>query len=255
MTPQEQQLISQLFQRLKQAPPQEKDPEAEGLISQGLRDQPDAPYLLVQTVLIQDMTLTNAQARIAEMERELAAAKSAQAPRRVNSFLGGLLHGSVPSTGAAPRGPDPAPEPQPQASSAPGPIPMQPMMSGGGSGFLRAAAATALGVVGGELLFQGVHSMFGGHFGMGGFGMPIQPSLSETVINNYYDEPGHHGAGGAHHAESADHHPDAAGQQSADQSDHDDRGQDFADQDLTNQDVAGDFESGDGFGGDDSGLA
>src|SRR5215470_3504534 len=192
MTPQEQQLVSQLFLRLKQVPPQEKDAEAEALIAQGLREQPDSPYLLVQTVLIQDMTLTNAQARIAELERDLAAARSAQTPRRSTSFLGGLLHGSVPSAGPASRGSDtsaPQPQPQTQAGWAAGPAPMQPMMMpGGGSGFMRAAAATALGVVGGELLFQGIRSMFGGPFG-GGLGMPLQPSLSETVINNYYDTP------------------------------------------------------------------
>jgi hypothetical protein len=260
MTPQEQQLISQLFQRLGQAPAQEKDPEAEALIQQGLREQPDAPYLLVQTVLIQDMTLTNAQARIAELERELAAAKSAQAPRRSTSFLGGLLHGSVPSAGAASRDPEPIPQPQAGWAPSPSPMPMQPMMMpGGGSGFLRSAAATALGVVGGELLFQGVHSMFGGHMGLGGLGagMPMQPSLSETVINNYNDAPEHHGAGGDHPVEAADHHPDDSAQQSADQSGHDDGSQDLADadQDSSDQDVAGDFDSGDGFGGDDSGFA
>jgi hypothetical protein len=256
MTPQEQQLISQLFQRLTQAPAQEKDPEAEALIQQGLREQPDTPYLLVQTVLIQDMTLTNAQARIAELGRELAAAKSAQAPRRSTSFLGGLLHGSVPSAGAASRGPEPLS--QPQAGSAPGPSPMPippMMMPGAGSGFLQAAAATALGVVGGELLFQGVHSMFGGHMGLGGLGMgtPMQPSLSETVINNYNDAPEHEGAGGDHPVEAADHRSDDSAQQTADQSGHDDDSQDLADadQDSGDQDVAEDFDSG----GDDSGFA
>jgi hypothetical protein len=257
VTPQEQQLITQLFHRLRQAPTQEKDPEADALIAQGVREQPDAPYLLVQTVLIQDMALTNAQARIAELERELAA-KSAQAPRRSTSFLGGLLHGSVPSAGAAPRVPEPTP--QPQAGWAPSPSPMQPMMTpGGGSGFLRAAAATALGVAGGELLFQGIRSMFGGPMGFGGLAMgtPMQPSLSETVINNYYDTPEHRGSGGDHRMEAADHHPDDAGQRSADQSGHDDGSQGVADasQDDTDQDVAGDFDSGGGFGGDDSGFA
>lgn len=260
MTPQEQQLISQLFQRLTQAPAQEKDPEAEALIQQGLREQPDAPYLLVQTVLIQDMTLTNAQARIAELERELAAAKSAQAPRRSTSFLGGLLHGSVPSAGAASRGPEPIPQPQAGLAPSQNPMPMQPMMvPGGGSGFLQAAAATALGVVGGELLFQGIHSMFGGHMGLGGLGagMPMQPSLSETVINNYNDAPEHHGASGDHPVVAADHHPDDSAQQSADQSDHDGGRQDLADadQDSSDQDVAGDLDGGGGFDDDDSGFA
>jgi hypothetical protein len=264
MTPQEQQLISQLFERLRQAPAQEKDPEAEALIQQGLREQPDAPYLLVQTVLIQDMTLTNAQARIAELERELAAAKSAQTARRSTSFLGGLLHGSVPSAGAASRGPEPVAQPQagwaPSPNPMPMPMPMQPMMMpGAGSGFLQAAAATALGVVGGELLFQGVHSMFGGHMGLGGLGsgMPMQPSLSETVINNYNEAPEHQGTGGDHPVEAADHHSDDSAQQTTDQSGHDDGSQDLADadQDSSDQDVAEDFDSGGDFGGDDSGFA
>lgn len=259
MTPQEQQLISQLFQRLTQAPAQEKDPEAEELIQEGLREQPDTPYLLVQTVLIQDMTLTNAQARIAELERGLAAAKSAQAPRRSTSFLGGLLHGSVPSAGAASRPPEPMPQPQ-AGPAAPSPSPMPPMMMpGAGSGFLQSAAATALGVVGGELLFQGVHSMFGGHMGLGGLGTgtPMQPSLSETVINNYNDAPGHEGVGGDHPVEAADHHSDDSAQQTADQNGHDDGGQDLADadQDSGDQDVAEDFDTGDDSGDDDSGFA
>src|SRR6185437_12923812 len=63
------------------------------------------------------------------------------------------------------------------------------MLAGGGSGFLRQAAATAAGVVGGSLLFQGISSMFGPHYGSGFLaGTPMQPGLSETVINNYYND-------------------------------------------------------------------
>jgi len=36
-------------------------------------------------------------------------------------------------------------------------------MSSASSGFLRGAAATALGIAGGQLLFQGIESMFGHH--------------------------------------------------------------------------------------------
>src|SRR5438045_9303869 len=66
----------------------------------------------------------------------------------------------------------------------------------GGGGFLRSAAATAAGVAGGALLFQGISSMFGHGYanslygGMGG----MTPGLGETVVNNYY---GDSGAGGA----------------------------------------------------------
>ena len=38
MTPQEQQLISQLFDRLKSAPRQAKDPEADALIRRGVAE-------------------------------------------------------------------------------------------------------------------------------------------------------------------------------------------------------------------------
>ncbi len=80
--------------------------------------------------------------------------------------------------------------------------PMAPLaMPGASSGFLRQAATTAAGIAGGALLFQGISSLFGPHYG-GGFlsGMPQQPGLGETVINNYYDTPAPgragHAAGG-----------------------------------------------------------
>lgn len=196
MTPQEQQLISQLFDRLKAAPAQAKDPAADALIRQGVAAQPDTPYLLVQTVLIQDMALGTAQARIADLEQQVEAARAVP-PAQPASFLGGLLgRGSVPSAGA--RQLQPQPQPQQAASMQPAPAwgsAAQPMMGspwsgGGGSGFLRAAAATALGVAGGELLFSGVRSMFGSSMGGLGVGQPLQPSLSETVVNNYYGDGG-----------------------------------------------------------------
>ncbi len=60
MTPQERDLITSLFGRMQQAGNATKDREAEDLIRQGVAAQPDAPYLLVQTVLIQDMALSQA---------------------------------------------------------------------------------------------------------------------------------------------------------------------------------------------------
>jgi len=55
---------------------------------------------------------------------------------------------------------------------------------------LQGAAATALGVVGGQLLFQGIQSMFGQHAGSILSGQSMQPPLSETVVNNFYgDQP------------------------------------------------------------------
>src|SRR6266568_3356017 len=72
MVPQERDLITTLLARLKGAAGQPKDPEADTLIRQAMVEQPDAPYYLVQTVLIQDLSLHQAQNRIAELEQQAA---------------------------------------------------------------------------------------------------------------------------------------------------------------------------------------
>lgn len=228
MTPQERDLITALLTRLQQQSGQEKDPEADALIRQATSAQQDADYLLVQTVLIQDMALHDAQHRIAELERQLGAQSAA--PQNAPSFLpsrGGSSQNqgsSVPAAGAPNVGPwgaapsqDPPPPrqelvwsqnitpPQQPAQAAPPPSynyappsygygPASgygpSMLAGGGGGFLRQAAVTAAGVVGGELLFQGIHSMFSPTYGSGFLGgTPMQPGISETVINNYYNDP------------------------------------------------------------------
>src|SRR5215469_17071721 len=80
MTPQEKDLITTLLARLKSAGGQPKDPEADTLIRQAMAEQPDAPYYLTQTVLIQDLSLHNAQNRIADLEKQLADAQQAAKP-------------------------------------------------------------------------------------------------------------------------------------------------------------------------------
>src|SRR5579862_1884623 len=84
MVPQERDLITTLLTRLKSAAGQPKDPEADTLIRQAVVETPDAPYYLVQTVLIQDLSLHQAQNRIAELEKQLADAQAAAKP---TSFL------------------------------------------------------------------------------------------------------------------------------------------------------------------------
>lgn len=276
MTPQEQELISQLFARMKQAPAQPKDPEAEALIRRGVAEHPDAPYLLVQTVIIQDMALANAQNRLTELERELATAKAAAPAERPASFLGGALARAGLASGPWGRRQDTAPASQPAPattwtqSAGPAPSPwgspgmmgpgvMGPaMMPGASSGFLRAAAATALGVAGGQLLFQGVESLFGAHAGGMLAGAPMQPALSETVINNYYDDQHAHTA-------NADYRPDDAGANALDTTQPDadrseggitsadyDPGQNDGGQDAGTDFAADtDFGGDPGFGGDD----
>lgn len=176
MTPQEQELLTGLIDRLRQAGPQPKDPDAEALIRRAIAAQPDIPYLLAQSVLVQDFALTNAHNRIQELEAKLAEAQSARpAPAAAGSFLGGMAggRGSVPAVGPwASRAPATAPAAQPMQAAQPGPMmapnrsapaaPPPPQPAAGG-GFLRQAMATAAGVAGGALLFQGIQSMFSGH--------------------------------------------------------------------------------------------
>ena len=73
MTPEEQNLIENLFERLRPADANPKDPQAEQLIRAKTAALPSAPYLLAQAVIVQEHALANAQARIAELENRLAA--------------------------------------------------------------------------------------------------------------------------------------------------------------------------------------
>src|SRR3954452_19025098 len=84
MTPEERNLVIELFDRLATLEDAQRDPEAERLIRDGLRQAPNAPYALVQTVLVQDEALRRANARIQELEG------AAQTAPRDSSFLGGV---------------------------------------------------------------------------------------------------------------------------------------------------------------------
>src|SRR5271155_1338986 len=110
MEPQERDLITTLLTRLKSASGQPKDPEADALIRQAMTQIPDAPYYLVQTVLIQDLSLHNAQNRIAELERQVTEAQ--QQAARPTSFLGGLF--GSPQPAAVPAAPAPPPPARPR---------------------------------------------------------------------------------------------------------------------------------------------
>src|SRR3954471_15047477 len=99
MTPQEKELITSLMNRLKKAGGEPKDREAEALIRQSVQEQPDAPYQLVQTVLIQNMALNQAQSRIADLEKQLADATARTQPTSFLGGLGGRAGGAAPPFG------------------------------------------------------------------------------------------------------------------------------------------------------------
>ena len=259
MTPQEKDLITTLLARLKNAGGQPKDPEADALIRQAIAEQPDAPYYLVQTVLIQDLALHNAQNRIADLEKQLADAQQAAKPT-VTSFLGNLFgsrppaptsSGSTAPPGPWSRSPQVAAAPPAQPYGQPGyaqPGYGQQMPGGGGfmggmgggGGFLRSAAATAAGVAGGALLFQGIELLFGNHYAGGLMGGGMTPGLGESVVNNYYgsdagsDFSGGDAGGGSDYS-SAGFEPSGAGlDQDYSSQDYDSGNQDYgSDQDFS----------------------
>jgi hypothetical protein len=187
MTPQERQLIDDLFDRLAKLESAKRDPEAMSAIMQGLRTAPNAVYALVQTTLVQDEALKRADMRIQELE---AAAGQQGQQTQPGGFLDSMRdaifgqnqgqgsHGSVPNVRAPEMagGSRPAwntgqvlqqsqgggPYNQPAYGQPYGGPPQQPSAFGGGGSFLGTAAAAAAGVVGGSLLAGSIRSMMGG---------------------------------------------------------------------------------------------
>ncbi len=178
MTPEERKLVVELFDRLATLEDAQRDPDAERLIKDGMRQAPNAPYALVQTVLVQDEALKRANARLRALE------SGNETPPRDASFLGGMRdtlfgaresRGSVPSVRSDPdfstaaSGMSPAWRTGTQqastgwvAGAAPA-VPAAPFAAGGS--FLGTAASTAAGVIGGALLLDGIRSMMGHHGG------------------------------------------------------------------------------------------
>src|SRR3954469_9082465 len=181
MTPQERQLVDDLFDRLAKLETAPRDPDAVAAISQGLRRAPNAVYALVQTTLLQDEALKRANARIQELEGgEPEQSKS-------GGFLDSMrdaIFGPTPSRGSVPNVPPPDARSRPawntgqvmQQAQGPGQYGQppygqapygqpyggpQPPMGGGGS-FLGTAAAAAAGMVGGGLLMNSIRGMMGG---------------------------------------------------------------------------------------------
>jgi hypothetical protein len=190
MTPQERQLIDDLFDRLSKLEGTPRDPDAVAAMAQGLRAAPNAVYALVQTVLVQDEALKHANSRIQELEAG-GAPEQNQSGGFLDSMRGAIFgqnqsHGSVPNV----RAPDVGSRPVwnsgqvMQQAQAPGHYDQGPYNNqgqygqsygapqgqaggpfgggGGGGSFLGTAAAAAAGVVGGSMLLNSVRSMMGG---------------------------------------------------------------------------------------------
>ena len=208
MTPQEQKMLDDLMARVDSTRLDDKDPEAAQRIEEWSRRNPDAAYILAQTVLVQSYALEQAKAQIQSLQQQLAEHPALAQQQKQGSFLGNLFgHKDEPR----PQQPAPAyaqpqqqgyaqvPQyaaPQPYGQPAGYPPPGYGAPAGGGSSFLRSAATTAAGVAAGALAFEGIESLmhgFGNSAGFGGVGGAGLGDFGgrpeETVINNYYDSP------------------------------------------------------------------
>ena len=146
MDDQDRQAIEGLFSKLSDVERQSgpRDAEAEAFIRSRIAVQPGAPYFMAQTIIVQEQALHAAQARLAELEEQVASR-----PAGGGGFLSGLFGGEQPQRSARP----PSAAGMPPHISSGMPPGMGGMASGrGGGGFLAGAAQTAMGVAGGVLL-------------------------------------------------------------------------------------------------------
>jgi uncharacterized protein len=256
MTPQERQMIDDLFDRLAKLESAPRDPDATSAIVQGLRRAPNAVYPLVQTVLLQDEALKRANHRIEELEAG-GAPEQTQSGGFLDSMresIFGQGHGSVPNVrppemasrpvwnsgqvlqqGQSPGQFNQTPYGQPYGQPYGGP---QAPMGGGGGSFLGTAAAAAAGVVGGSMLLGSIRSMMGGnHQAFGGVG---DRAVSQTPSSDQSSSDLARDAGANDIGSSADRADDNSRAGLFDSASNDD---DHDDMDLDSDDQGGDNDS------------
>lgn len=231
MTPEERALIDGLFDRMRGVANQTRDAEAEALIARRVAEAPHATYALAQSVVVQEHALQQAYARVQELEAQVQDAEDraarAQPQPSGGGIFGGLFGGgrsSVPSAGARASGTPMGVLPgyaqqggqpgafgnqgyaqqqagQPQA----GPWGQQaaPQRGGfGGGGFLQGALATAAGVAGGALLYDGIKNMMAGGEGAvaqaaaSEIGKPEASNLGQDAQNALGGDPSQHADAG-----------------------------------------------------------
>lgn len=209
MTPEERQLLAGLFDRTRAASGTFRDPEADRFIADAVREQPAAPYLLAQAVIVQEQALQAANQRLQELEARVHELESqANQQGASGGFLGGIgksIFGSAPQpepvrTSVPPSGPSPwnrttndsyaqpAPSPPPspwqQGQGASGWAQPAPQAQAGGS-FLRGALGAAAGVAGGVLLANSISGLLGGHNSHLGIGSGLDPGSGASGMGGF----------------------------------------------------------------------
>lgn len=138
-------MLENFLEQLKNTKANLKDFDADKLIADSTRNNPDATYLLVQRVLGLELALQATQKQLTELQAVNAQTKTTSFVNDHNSW--GRAPGS-PSTNA------PLQTTKTNAVSPNQPSPW-------GAGLLGTIATTAAGVVVGSMLYQGIQSMLG----------------------------------------------------------------------------------------------
>ena len=82
MSPEERRLLQGLFDRMRNQSGGQRDHEAEQMIADNVRQQPYAPYLLSQTVIVQDQALQAANQKLQDQERQIQDLQRGAAPQQ-----------------------------------------------------------------------------------------------------------------------------------------------------------------------------
>ncbi|MBA8834887.1 DUF2076 domain-containing protein [Rhizobium leguminosarum] len=253
MSPEERQLLTALFDRVRTAAATPRDRDAEALIDQATREQPSATYYLAQAVIVQEKGLEAAANHIKELEEHVRQLEAGVSEHRQAEQGGGFLSsifGNTQTQQPAPVPSNPGPWGQSRSYDDPrdgnvrqtpqqptGPWSQQAYAPSAGGSFLRGALGTAAGVAGGMLLANSLSGIFGNHMSSLGWGSPFGANpfgnasapTEETVINNYYGNDDTRQASD----NAVDKDDDNANVQQADYDDGDDYADDSSSDDVT----------------------
>jgi uncharacterized protein len=187
MDAQERAVIDGIFDRLKQAADQPREPQAQAYIAQKVAEQPYATYTLAQAVYVQEQALINLNNQLEETRAQLEQAK--RQPVASGGFLSGLFGGGArpqaqpqSAMGGMARQAQMAPsQTVPQQQPAAGPWGGQAAQPQQGGGFLKTAAMTAVGVAGGMVAGNMLMNAFSGSGQSGGQAQAAaQPAAIES---------------------------------------------------------------------------
>jgi hypothetical protein len=135
MTPDERNILQSFLSDIANTPNVAKDNEADAMIQDAVRRNPNAVYLLVQHAILADQALHAAQAQLSQQGGGTFLPQAAPAQQAYAS---------------------------PWAGPAGAPVQTSPFAANSGlGGFLRGAGQMAAGVAAGDLLFQGIENIFG----------------------------------------------------------------------------------------------